>query len=136
MRRVIWATSYLAGGIAAGALSAYVLIQQAGVEPAGTGTPWYSRAAALTETGDHYVRAHYLLAGRLPHRLQRCWLLKQRPELHRLAGAAGLAWLVSVRSNHWVPEGQSGRICLGRKSVIWGVWVAPGARESLQKCGG
>jgi hypothetical protein len=38
MRRFIWATSYLAGGIAAGAISAYVLIQQAGVEPAGAGT--------------------------------------------------------------------------------------------------
>ena len=36
----------------------------------------------------------------------------------------------------WVPEGQSGRIFLGRKSVIWGVWAASGARESLQKCGG
>jgi hypothetical protein len=66
MRRFIWATSYLAGGIAVGAISAYVLIQQAGVEPAGAGTPWYSRVAALRETGDHYVRAHYLLAGRLP----------------------------------------------------------------------
>jgi hypothetical protein len=66
MRRFIWATSYLAGGAAAGALSAYVLIQSAGVEPAGAGVPWLSRTTALSETDDFYVRAHYLLQGRLP----------------------------------------------------------------------
>ena len=65
MRRFIWATSYLAGGVAAGCLSAYVLIKQADVEPVGTGT-WRSRAAALTDASDFYVRAHYLLEGRLP----------------------------------------------------------------------
>jgi hypothetical protein len=66
MRRFIWATSYFAGGIAAGALSAYVLIQQAGVETVEAGAPWQSRAAAMSEANNFYVRAHYLLAGRLP----------------------------------------------------------------------
>lgn len=65
MRRFIWATSYLAGGVAAGCLSAYVLIRQADVEPVGTGN-WLSRAAALSDANDFYVRAHYLLEGRLP----------------------------------------------------------------------
>jgi hypothetical protein len=65
MRRFIWATSYLAGGVAAGALSAYVLIQQAGVEPVEAGTPWQSRAAAMADS-NFYARAHYLLDGRLP----------------------------------------------------------------------
>ena len=66
MRRFIWATSYIAGGVAAGALSAYVAIESAGVEPAGAGVPWLSRAAALSEPDNFYVRAHYLLEGRLP----------------------------------------------------------------------
>jgi hypothetical protein len=66
MRRFIWATAYLAGGVAAGCLSAYVLIGQADVEPAGAGSPWLSRAAALTNANDYYVRAHFLLEGRLP----------------------------------------------------------------------
>lgn len=66
MRRFIWATAYLAGGAAAGAISAYVLIQQAGVERAGAGGPWLSRTAAFSEADDFYVRAHYLLQGRLP----------------------------------------------------------------------
>jgi hypothetical protein len=66
MRRFIWATSYLAGGVAAGCLSAYVLIGQADVAPAAQGSPWLSRAAALSSANDYYVRAHYLLEGRLP----------------------------------------------------------------------
>ena len=66
MRRFIWATAYVAGGIAAGALSAYVMIQQAGVEPAGAEVPWLSRTAAIAGADDLYVRAHYLLEGRLP----------------------------------------------------------------------
>jgi hypothetical protein len=66
MRRFIWATAYVAGGVAAGALSAYVLIQQAGVEPAGAGLPWLSRTEAISDSNDFYVRAHYLLEGRLP----------------------------------------------------------------------
>lgn len=66
MRRFIWASSYVAGGLAAGALSAYVMIQQAGVQPVAAGTPWLSRAAAMADTNNFYVRAHYLLEGRLP----------------------------------------------------------------------
>lgn len=66
MRRFIWAGSYLAGGIVAGALSAYVLIQSAGVEPVEAGTPWLSRAAAFAGTDNFYVRSHYLIEGRLP----------------------------------------------------------------------
>jgi hypothetical protein len=66
MRHFIWATAYIAGGVAAGALSAYVMIQSAGVEPAGADLPWLSRAAAISETDSFYVRAHYLLEGRLP----------------------------------------------------------------------
>jgi hypothetical protein len=66
MRRFIWATSYVAGGIAAGALSAYVMIQQAGVEPAGGELPWLSRTEAIASADNLYVRAHYLLEGRLP----------------------------------------------------------------------
>ena len=37
---------------------------------------------------------------------------------------------------NWVPEGSLAGFVVGRKSVILGVWAAPGARESLQKCGG
>jgi hypothetical protein len=66
MRRFIWASSYLAGGIAAGALSAFAVIQSSGVEHVASGTPWLSRQAALVENQSFYVRAHYLLGGRLP----------------------------------------------------------------------
>ncbi|WP_421695810.1 DUF1214 domain-containing protein [Aestuariivirga sp.] len=66
MRRFIWATSYIAGGIAAGCFSAFVMIQQAGVKPVAAGTPWLSRAAAMAESNAYYVRSHYLLEGRLP----------------------------------------------------------------------
>ena len=66
MRRFIWATSYLAGGIAAGCISAFVLIQTSGVEQVVAGTPWISRAGTHTDTQAFYVRAHYLLSGRLP----------------------------------------------------------------------
>lgn len=66
MRRFIWATSYLAGGIAAGCLSAFVLIQSAGVEPVAGDKPWLSRAAGLAGKQAYYVRAHYLMEGRLP----------------------------------------------------------------------
>jgi hypothetical protein len=66
MRRFIWATSYVAGGIAAGCLSAYVAIKSMGVEAFEAGTPWLSRAAALAEPQNFYVRANYLLEGRLP----------------------------------------------------------------------
>lgn len=66
MRRFIWASSYIAGGIAAGALSAFAVIQSSGVEHVASGTPWLSRQTALVEQQSFYVRAHYLLDGRLP----------------------------------------------------------------------
>lgn len=66
MRRFIWATSYIVGGLAAGCLSAFVMIQSAGVEPVEAGTPWLSRAEALRDTAGFYTRAHYLLDARLP----------------------------------------------------------------------
>ena len=36
----------------------------------------------------------------------------------------------------WVPEGNLAGFVWGRKSVILGVWAAPGAQESIKKCGG
>ena len=66
MRRFIWATAYVAGGVAAGCISAFVLIKSAGVVPVEAGTPWLSRSAAMAGSGAFYVRAHYLLEGRLP----------------------------------------------------------------------
>jgi hypothetical protein len=66
MRGFIWAGAYVVGGLMAGTLSAYVMIQQAGVRQVETGTPWLSRAAAMSGPDNYYVRAHYLLAARLP----------------------------------------------------------------------
>lgn len=66
MRRFIWATAYVTGGIAVGCFSAFALIQSAGVTPVAAGTPWLSRAAAMAGSNAFYVRSHYLLEGRLP----------------------------------------------------------------------
>lgn len=66
MQRFIWATVYVAVGVAAGCFSAFVLIQQAGVKPVAAGVPWQSRSAALAGPNAFYVRSHYLLEGRLP----------------------------------------------------------------------
>lgn len=66
MRRFIWASIYVGVGVAAGCLSAFALIQSAGVEHAGAGDPWQSRAAAMAGPNAFYVRSHYLLEGRLP----------------------------------------------------------------------
>lgn len=66
MRRFIWATSYLAGGIAGGCISAFALIQSAGVEPVAGDPPWLSRAESLADQQSFYVRAHYMMQGRLP----------------------------------------------------------------------
>ncbi len=66
MRRFIWATAYVAGGVAAGCISAFVLIKSAGVTPVAADTPWQSRAAAMANSSAFYVRSHYLLEGRLP----------------------------------------------------------------------
>jgi hypothetical protein len=66
MRRFIWATVYVAAGVAAGGISAFALIQSAGVKPVAAGQPWQSRAAAMAGPNAFYVRSHYLLEGRLP----------------------------------------------------------------------
>lgn len=66
MRRFIWATSYLAGGIAAGCISAFALIQSAGVEPVAGDAPWVSRTGGPADQQSFYVRAHYMIQGRLP----------------------------------------------------------------------
>ena len=47
MRRFIWATIYVASGIAAGCFSAFTLIQSAGVETVAADEPWQSRSAAM-----------------------------------------------------------------------------------------
>ncbi|PZF77759.1 hypothetical protein DK847_04835 [Aestuariivirga litoralis] len=66
MRRFIWATAYVAFGVAAGCFSAFALIQSAGVEPVTGDEPWQSRTAAMAGPNAFYVRSHYLLEGRLP----------------------------------------------------------------------
>ena len=53
-------------GVAAGAFSAYLAIQNAGVEAVSNGSPWLSRAAAMESGSGFYVRLHYLIEGRLP----------------------------------------------------------------------
>lgn len=66
MRRFIWATVYVASGVAVGCFSAFALIQSAGVEAVTDDAPWQSRAAAMAGPDAFYVRSHYLLEGRLP----------------------------------------------------------------------
>jgi hypothetical protein len=66
MRRFFGGIIYLGVGVAAGAISAYLSIQNAGVEAASNGSPWRSRTAALTGDSVFYVRSHYLIEGRLP----------------------------------------------------------------------
>lgn len=66
MRRFIWASFYIAGGILTGCFSAFALIQNAGMEELEPGAPWHSRSGALIGQENFYVRAHYLLGGRLP----------------------------------------------------------------------
>lgn len=66
MRRFLGGMAYLAAGILAGAASAYVAIESAGVEPMRAGSPWTSRAAGLDGAAAVYVRSYYLMEGRLP----------------------------------------------------------------------
>jgi hypothetical protein len=66
MRRFIWASTYVAGGLAAGCLSAFLMIQHAGRAPVSEAGAWQTRPPALSGTAAFYARAHYLLAGRLP----------------------------------------------------------------------
>ena len=67
MQRFAGGFAYLSAGLIAGAASAYVAIENTGVEAlVATGGPWSSRAEGLTGKSAIYVRAHYLLQGRLP----------------------------------------------------------------------
>lgn len=66
MRRFTWAISYLAGGAALGCISAAMLIHSAGVEPVDEDPPWLSRGESLASQQSFYVRAHYMMEGRLP----------------------------------------------------------------------
>lgn len=66
MRGLLWGALFVAGGALAGAFSAYLVIQSAGVAPVTAGSPWLSRAAGIAGTWGYYVRSHYLIAGRLP----------------------------------------------------------------------
>lgn len=66
MRRILGGMIYLAVGVAVGAFSAYLAIENAGVEAVSNGSPWLSRAAAMEGGSGFYVRSHYLMEGRLP----------------------------------------------------------------------
>jgi hypothetical protein len=66
MKSLLTGIGYLSAGVLSGSLSAYVLIQSAGIEPVQDGSPWQSRAAGLADTLGYYVRLHYLVEGRLP----------------------------------------------------------------------
>lgn len=57
---------YLAIGLMAGAFSAYLVIENAGVEPMSAGSPWLSRAEGLRGAAGLYVESRYMLEGRLP----------------------------------------------------------------------
>lgn len=66
MRRLAGGLLFLAGGLLAGAFSAYAMIQSIGVTPVDPGGPWLDRSAAMVTASDYYVRAHYMIEGRLP----------------------------------------------------------------------
>lgn len=66
MRRYASGFAFLFAGLAAGAISAYVTIENSGVDAAGSSEIWNSRTAGLSDDSAIYVRAHYMLQGRLP----------------------------------------------------------------------
>ncbi len=66
MRRLAGGILFLAGGLLAGAFSAYAMIQSIGVKPVENSGPWLDRSAAMATAADYYVRAHYMIEGRLP----------------------------------------------------------------------
>jgi hypothetical protein len=66
MRGLAGGIVFLTGGLVAGAFSAYAMIQSIGEAPAGGSGPWLDRPAAMTTASDYYVRAHYMIEGRLP----------------------------------------------------------------------
>lgn len=66
MRRYAGGFAYVLAGLAAGAASAFLVIENTGVKSAGSSELWTSRAKGLSGDSAIYVRAHYLLQGRLP----------------------------------------------------------------------
>ena len=66
MRRFAEGIAFLAAGIIAGAVSAYLVIENTGDEPLGNGGPWSSRVESLTGNDAFYVRAYFMMQGRLP----------------------------------------------------------------------
>lgn len=66
MKRFPGGIVYVIVGVATGAFSAYLAIQNAGVEAVSNGNPWLSRAEAMEGGDGFYVRSHYLIEGRLP----------------------------------------------------------------------
>lgn len=66
MRRLAGGILFLAGGLLAGGFSAYAMIQSVGVKPVEATGPWLDRSAAMTTAADYYVRAYYMIEGRLP----------------------------------------------------------------------
>ena len=66
MRRFAEGIAFLAVGIVAGAVSAYLVIENTGDQPLGNASPWSSRAESLSGNNALYVRAHFMMQGRLP----------------------------------------------------------------------
>lgn len=66
MHRFAGGLLYLVGGALVGAVSAYAMIQNAGVMGLGSDGPWLSRSTADGSPPGIYVQSYYLLSGRLP----------------------------------------------------------------------
>ncbi len=66
MRSLAEGMAYLVAGIIAGMASAYVVIENTGDEPLGGNGIWNSRAEGLAGSSAFYVRAHFMMQGRLP----------------------------------------------------------------------
>jgi hypothetical protein len=66
MQRSIWSSTYIVGGLAAGCLSAMVMIQHSADQMLSGSGAWSINNPGLRTRADVYARAHDLLAGRLP----------------------------------------------------------------------
>lgn len=66
MRSLAEGIVYLTAGVLAGALSAYLVIESSGEQPLGNSDHWISRAEGLAGDSAFYVRAHFMMQGRLP----------------------------------------------------------------------
>ena len=66
MRSLAEGIIYLAAGVLGGALSAYLVIESSGEELLGNSDHWVSRAEGLAGNSAFYVRAHFMMQGRLP----------------------------------------------------------------------